>query len=327
MNVNPYVELRMSNASSRLGPGFARSIKPDILMPGAREHLRTFRSGAGLEVFPAQAARAFGLKVAAPPADGNAATERYTNGTSAATALASRTCHRIHDALEAAYGVAFTSLSHRHRAVVLKALLVHPARWPEEAAELIKRTVGPSGRGQAPRQKDNIRRFLGYGALDADDAVACAADRATFWAVGSVNPEQSVVVEIPVPVCIGGKAIPHAMSATLAWFTPVKPGRRSYRSVRLLLLDPTEAEIGALRVSPASAQPDGNQVKRGTVISRCWDGKHAPVVIEDMSIRLVLQREPEQDTSFDAPIPFGLAVTLSMPGVVDIYDKFVSVSE
>lgn len=321
INVSPYIERRMPNASSRLGPGFARSIKPDILMPGAREHLRILGSGAGLEVIPARAARAFGLKVAAPPADGNAATERYTNGTSAATALASRTCHRIHDALEAAYGEAFTGLSHRQRAVVLKALLVHPAQWPKEAAQLIIETVGPSGKGQASRQKDNIRRFLGYGALDADDAIACAADRATFWAAGSINPEKSVVVEIPIPVCIGGKAIPHAMSATLAWFTPVQPGHRSYRSVRLLLLDPSKSEMDAFGVSPASAQPDSNQVKRGTVISRRWGGKHAPIVIEDTRIRLVLQREPERDTSLDNSIPFGLAVTLSMPGVIDIYDQ------
>jgi hypothetical protein len=77
-NVDPYPKRRMSNPSSRLGSGFANSVKPDILMPAAREHLRTLRSGSALEVVPAKASRAFGLKVAAPPTPGNLGTEAYT---------------------------------------------------------------------------------------------------------------------------------------------------------------------------------------------------------------------------------------------------------
>ena len=38
--VDPFPEHRTSNPSSALGPGFANAVKPDILMPGAREHLR-----------------------------------------------------------------------------------------------------------------------------------------------------------------------------------------------------------------------------------------------------------------------------------------------
>ena len=180
--IDPFPEHRTSNPSSALGPGFANAVKPDILMPGAREHLQVVRSHAHIDVRPSGPARGAGLRVAAPPANGRENLDGYTNGTSAAAALASRTCHRIHDALEAAYGAEFVSLPSINRALLLKALLIHPARWPDDMAELIRRTVGPAGRGQASRQKDNIRRFLGFGYVDADDAVACAADRATFFA-------------------------------------------------------------------------------------------------------------------------------------------------
>ncbi|KAA0592299.1 S8 family peptidase [Azospirillum lipoferum] len=319
INVEPYPEHRMSNPSSRVGPGFARSIKPDFLMPGSREHLRIRASGGNMSVAPAGVARAFGLKVAAPPVDGNEATERYTNGTSAATALGSRTCHRIHDALEDAYGESFTALPRHRRAVLLKALMVHPARWPESSALLIRETLGPSDPKQHVRQKDNVRRFLGYGVLDPDDAVACAADRATFWAVGMLPSEQSAVVEIPIPTCIGGQARPHGLWATLAWFTPVQPGRRSYRSVRLNLLDPDH--LATLAMKPAPAQPDHNQVRRGTVLSRRWEGNRAPAVTENMTVRLVVQRELDQGTPIDDPVPYGLAVTLSMPGVNEVYNQ------
>ena len=318
-NLNPYPNLSMANPSSRLGPGFANSVKPEILMPGAREHLRVWSSGDGLEVAPLMARRAFGLKVAAPPALGNEAQEGYTSGTSAAAALASRTAQRIHDALEDAFGAAFIGLSPHYRAVILKALLVHPARWPEDAANLIRDTVGPADNRQHVRQKDNIRRFLGYGVVDGEDAVACAADRATFWAAGQIEREQSVVIDVPIPLCMGGQAKPHALWATLAWFTPARSGRNRYRAVRLSLQEPDD--LSGLQVQPAKAQPDSNQSKRGTVISRRWDGEKAPVVIKDMAMRLVVQREPDTGAAIDDPVPFGLAVTLAMPGAVEIYEQ------
>jgi hypothetical protein len=40
-----------------------------------------------------------------------------------------------------------------------------------------------------------------------------------------------------------------------------------------------------------------------------------------MSVRLVVQRDPDQGTHVDEPIPFGLAITLAMPGVVEIYEQ------
>ena len=317
--IDPFPDHLMANPSSSLGPGFARSVKPDILMPGAREHMRFVRNHAHIDVVPAAASRGAGLKVAAPPRGGRENLDGYTNGTSAAAALASRTCHRIHDALEATYGEEFLRLSPLQRAVLLKALLVHPAQWPRDTADLIKATLGPTGRGQAPKQKDNIRRFMGYGYVDADDAVACAADRATFFATGLLGVDRTVTVDVPVPLAIGGKARPHSLSATVAWFSPVSPGRKSYRSCRLKILKP--AELDALAVSAHGRQPDENQSNRGTIFSRCFSGENAPVVTPNMTIPLIVQRDPDQGAPVDEAIPFGLAVTISMPGEVALYDE------
>lgn len=319
-NVNPYAALDTANPSSALGPGFADAVKPDILMPGAREHLRVVRSGGEIVVAPARASRGAGLKVAAPPAQpGVEGAEAYTNGTSAAAALASRTAHRIHDALEAEYGEEFLGLSNTQRAALLKALLVHPARWSDATAGFLKELLGPFGRGQAPRQKDNIRRFIGYGAFDLDDAVACAADRATFWAVGSLANERSVDVSVPIPAAIGGRARAHFISATLAWLTPVQPGRRAYRAVRMKLLDPVD--ISNLGVTAHGNQPDGNQTNRGTVYTRCWSGDRAAIVTANMMLPLRIQREPDPSATVDELVPFGLAVTVCMPGQIALYEE------
>lgn len=317
VNVDPYPQIRASNPSSALGPGFALSVKPDILFPGGREHLRLSHTTGHLFVRPAGPSRASGLKVAAPPIGAIDAAEAYTGGTSAATALASRTCHRIHDALEAAYD-GFTSLPHIQRAVLLKALLVHPARWPSAMAEHIRAIVGPVG-GHHSHIKDNIRRFLGFGYVEGDDAVACAEDRATFWAVGFLNRNRVANVQVPIPALIGGQARPHSISATLAWFSPVNPGRKSYRSVRLQVLKPDG--LDALSVKPASLQPDANQTNRGTIYSRRWEGDRAAAVGPNATVELIVQRDPDASTPIDEAVPFGLAVTIEMPGMVGIYEE------
>jgi hypothetical protein len=318
-NVDPYGELRISNPSSALGPGFARSVKPELLFAGGREHLRFTRSGGELEMTPARPLKAAGLVVAAPPLDGIENQRGYSGGTSAAAALASRTAHRIHDALEAAYGEAFLRLGNHHRAVLLKALLAHPASWPRTTADLIRATLGPANGRQHVQQKDNIRRFLGYGLADPEEAVACTDDRATFWAVGTLQPDKVATISVPVPVVMGGRAQPHALSTTLAWFTPTFPGRQSYRAVRLKVLKP--GELAALAVEPDKHQPDEYQATRGTLFKRCWSGSKAPVIGANMSIELKVQREPDSGTPIDEPVPYGLAVTLAMPGVVELYEQ------
>ncbi len=40
-----------------------------------------------------------------------------------------------------------------------------------------------------------------------------------------------------------------------------------------------------------------------------------------MTIDLVIQRDPDPGAPIDEPVPFGLAVTLAMPGLVGIYEQ------
>jgi hypothetical protein len=46
--VDPFPEFAISNPSSALGPGFANATKPDVLLPGSREHLSMVSSGTVL---------------------------------------------------------------------------------------------------------------------------------------------------------------------------------------------------------------------------------------------------------------------------------------
>lgn len=320
--VEAYSGIAMANPSSALGPGYGGATKPDILMPGSRERLSVLGNMGGvLKVRPATPSRASGLRVAAPPKGFDEHFEYFTSGTSAAAALASRTCHQIHDALEAAYGDSFLSLSHRRRAVLVKALLAHTARWPKVAASMIRQILGPTDGKHHVRQKDNIRRVLGYGIVDAESATACAGDRATFWATGEIAENQVVQVPIPVPIAMASKSLPHSLSATAAWFTPTKPGNRRYRAVRLKLLKPDA--LGSLGLEESFPdQPDHNQVNRGTLYHQQWVGAKAAAIPDNLEIALRLQREPDQaGMVVDDPVPFAVAVTLAMPGVIEIYEQ------
>lgn len=317
--VDPFFPLLMANPSSALGPGFANSVKPDILMPGSREHLSMVASGTTLSVKPSGAGRPHGIRVAAPPRQGGTNWEHFTGGTSAAAALTSRLAHRIHDALEDAYGQQFLDLPHHQRAVLIKALLVHTASWPNDSAALLRDVLGPADNRQSVRQKDNIRRFLGFGSVDADAAVYCAEDRATFWAVGTLGREKRCTVAVPLPSCLGGQARLHSLHATLAWFSPVLPGGQSYRSVKLSLLVPDD--LSGLRVDAARTQPDLNQTSRGTVFYRRWEGHRAPRVGPNDTLEIIVQREPDRGARADEVLPFGLVVSIAMPGVVQVYDQ------
>jgi hypothetical protein len=164
------------------------------------------------------------------------------------------------------------------------------------------------------RQKDNVRRYLGYGTIEEGLVLSCAEDRATLWAVGNLARDQSHNFSVPLPVAMSGKAVPHEFSATLCWFAPPKVGSAKYRGGRLKLLDPEE--ISLLGIGASKNQPDINQSHRGTVVHRRWLGSKAAALSDEGSLSLIIQREPDE---FDDLIPYALVTTIEMSGVSEIY--------
>ncbi|GGI27946.1 hypothetical protein GCM10010987_46930 [Bradyrhizobium guangdongense] len=304
----------LPNVSSALGPGYGGATKPDIVMQGGRHHVRLSPAGGGHRLTPLGiGAISFGgIRVAVPPAPPNMGATSRTIGTSVAAALTTGLAARAHEALEATYED-FLAISGSHRALLLKALLVHCAKWTG-ARDLIVEILGPADPKKHVRQKDNVRRYLGFGAIRAGMALNCAADRATLWAVGSLARDQGHVFSIPLPQAISGKAQPHEIAATVSWFAPPRIGAAKYRGARLKLLDPVDLQI--LGVAAAKDQPDVNQSHRGTVIHRRWTGVKAGVVNENGVLSLVVQREPDE---LDETIPYAVVATVEMPGIEEVY--------
>jgi len=310
-------ETGLCSISSGVGPGIGNATKPDILAPGGRHHVRLLPQNGGHALRPIGkgGASISGIVVASPPG-GPAANPDSCNrtiGTSVAAALTSGLAARAHEALEEVYDD-FLAIPSTQRAALLKALLVHCSKWTP-ARDLIIETLGPPDGKQHVRQRDNVRRYLGFGAVDARLVLDCATDRATLWAVDTLAKEEAKIFSIPLPQVMSGRAQPHDMAATLAWFAPPRVGALNYRGVRLKLIDPTSAasEFGVALVKD---QPDSNQAHSGTVIHRRWSGVKAAAIGNESVLEMMIQRQPDET---DDAMPFSLVVTLEMAGVAEVY--------
>lgn len=311
----------LCSVSSALGPGYNGATKPDILVPGGRHHVRLAPQGQHIELRPltSNAATFGGIAVAAPPSAtsiGPNVTARSI-GTSVAAAIATGVAARAHEALEVAYPD-FRALPSAQRACLLKALLVHGARWTE-ARDLLIEVLGPPEGKYHVRQKDNVRRYLGYGAYDPERIIGCADDRATLWAVGALAADQGKRFRIPWPSSMTAKALPHSLSVTLAWFSPPQPGAVAYRAVRMKVIEPVQ--LGAAGIKGNGDQPDANQAHKGTVVHRRWDGDKAAAIAADGYFELDVQREADDG---DTLVNFAIVVTLEMPGEIEIYNQVLN---
>ncbi len=319
----PFAGVEMPNFSSRLGPGLRRAIKPEALFAGGRERVRIEPTSTPVNLAPhPHPSRYWGLKVAAPSQDGTLGTH-FTIGTSAAAALATHSGHRIFDALEEAYPELIEAMPLAERAVLLKSFLVHSASWRNSEA-FIRTIVDPTSTLHHEHWRREVSRYLGFGFVDPDNVVACANDRATLWATGTLGAEESLTFDVHVPQSLADSASAREIRTTLAWFTPTRPGHLAYRAVKLKIDSLERSSLQLAGVSTSSDQPSNSQSESGTVVHRRWTSSQIGEAERGATIPIQIQREPDQGTPIDEAIPFGLVVTIEMPGEVQIYDDVLA---
>ncbi len=317
--VDPYGEEGdIPNVSSALGLGHRKVIKPDIHLPGGREHVRFRASGETLVIVPEPGGRS-GLKAASPHPAGDLDRVRLTKGTSAATALATRAAHRLFDTLmDADGGSMHADMDPRFRAVAVKALLVHRAKWGDRG-DFLDRFYGPHGQGRHVERRDNIARLLGYGFPNINEALSCAPNRATLVGHGTIAARATNIHRIPLPPSLEQVTEPRAVTITVAWFSPVNPRHQAYRRAKL--------EVGAVTslataagVKRAGGQPSDKSVPRGTVFHTRYEGDRAVPFVDDGRVLLhVFCRE--QAGPLDQDIRYGVAVTIEAGEGIPVYDE------
>jgi hypothetical protein len=319
--VDPFADNSLPNVSSGIGLGYRRMIKPELFFPGGREYVRLKTTGNGLRVSVGSPQRLYGLRAAAPDPSGQGRLD-YTalsDGTSSATALATRSAHRIFDALmDRDGGSLLADMDPQFYAVVVKSLLVHSARWNDNH-ELLKEICGPENKRRHVERAENSCRFIGYGVPEVAEALECAPNRATLVGYGTIQPESAQAYRIPLPACLERVTDPRSLTVTLAWFSPIKTGHQSYRSVRLEAA-PLHPPLEVLGVERLKGQPADVSVKRGSVFHEHFHGEGAVPFIEDGHLSLQVWCK-EDAGGENGPVRYGIAVTIEAETALPVYDE------
>jgi len=157
-------------------------------------------------------------------------------------------------------------------AVLLKAMLVHGARWGTWADQLLdgRPDLAAIANANSRRvaQKDYLTRWLGYGAADIDHGLGCTAERVTLLGVGELQAEKAFMFSAPLPPTLAGKRAWRRLTVTLAWMSPINCGHQGYLAARLWITQPQDQ----MRVKRANSVRE-KAALRGTVSTRCWKAK------------------------------------------------------
>jgi hypothetical protein len=320
--VDPFQDNALPNVSSGLGLGYRRMVKPELYMPGGREYVRMQSTGDSLRVAIAQPSRIYGLKAAAPDVQGQGALNQVslTAGTSAATALATRAGARIFEALmDQEGGSLLSDIDPQFYAVVVKALLLHSARWSGND-EMLKDICGPDDTRRHIERAENSARFIGFGIPDIEQALECSKNRATLVGAGVLAPDSAHSYLIPLPACLEGVTDPRSLSVTIAWISPIKPGHQSYRGVRLEAA-PMDPSIQVLGVQRRRSQPADPSVKRGTIFHEHFEGESAIAFVNDGHLALRVWCKEDAGVADGMLVRYGIAVTIKAGDALPIYQQ------
>lgn len=295
---------------SRIGHGFRRAVKPDILMSGGRILHREQAAGQGnaTVVEGINVPAAPGHKVAAPPAEGLPNATGYSRGTSDSAALASRAAVQAFDVISALRAQQPEALPPRFDAVLIKALLAHGAAWGGLAERI--RAVRPDITDWR-QKREFIARWLGYGQTDMVRALTCADQRATLVGVGEVGQDEGLIFDAPLPPGLSAQAVMRRLTVTLAWLSPTNATHQAYRNARLWI-SPLPDDMRVTRVECVH-----DHAWRGTLEHDILEGNDAVPFVDGARFQVKVNCAADA-SDFDGKVPFALCVSLEVPVETEI---------
>ena len=289
---------------SCIGPGFRRSVKPDILLPGGRVLYTELPTSPMAETHMRGAWKttlAPGHLVAAPPDRAGNSTV-YSRGTSNAAALGTRAAAQAHEVIEALRAGGGAALERRFDAVLLKALLAHGAAWGEVANQIF------SARPDVDhwlRRKQLVARYAGYGFADVDKALTCTEQRATLVGVGELRNGKALAFRVPLPVALNATTERRRLTVTLAWLSPTNPRHSKYRAARLWM-DVPDDDLNLTRLDGES-----RQVQQGTLQHEIFEGDSAVPIVDGQELLIRVNCVADAGRLWH-PVQFAICVSLEV---------------
>lgn len=288
---------------SRIGPGFRRAIKPEILLPGGRALYRE------RPVSPANETHVSGVwstpqppghRVASPPdAVGDTA---YTRGTSNATALATRGAAQAFDVLEALRAGNPQNLPHRYDAVMIKALLAHGANLGDIQSQVLAARPDVE---HWHAQRRLVSRYAGYGVADVQRALTCTEQRATMLGVGELRNDKAWEFKVPIPEALNATLVRRRLTVTLAWLTPPNPRHSKYRAAKLWMDLPSDP------LNLTRLEGEARQLQLGTLQHETFEGEGAVPVVAGQHLLVRVNCVADAGRLLK-PVEFALCVSLEV---------------
>lgn len=321
LNPSPLGHPSIVNAQ---GPGYRRSVKPEILASGGRVALSEPVPGSAVTLsFPDVDSYSPGHLVATASAiPGDLTATVATRGTSNATAMMTRTAAQLLPVLnDLGQEVRGEVLTQVPDAVWIKAMLLHGARWGGMATELLAR-AGPAIPSR--RATEYLTHLLGFGRVENWRSLAeCTPLRVTALSGGQLAKDQGAEHRFPLPPQLSGKRGLRRLVVTLAWVSPVNPRQHRWRKAQLWFESPnSKLTIGTKKHLKRSG-PDWHAVQRGTVQHEVFEGQKAAAFVDGDDI-VILVSCREDAIGLTGEVPYALVVTLEVAediGVDDIYTE------
>jgi len=310
-----YSHSSLSSPISRMGMGFRKSIKPDLLAKGGRILLRN--NGNNTLAFTKYNSVAPGIKVACPGDGGNKVA--FTKGTSNSAALVSHTAGKLYESFLDTQALR-EHLSNEYFAVTAKALLIHSTCWSDDAIAKITNAIPDS-----PNDKDLVSRFLGYGLLNPEKIFECTSKRVTLIGCHTLTPDTAYIYDLPLSDKLSSTTKWRKITITLAWMTPINTSNQRYRTHKLWFDFPNndlEKKFKAKRT-----HYDNDTVRRGTVQHEIFFSDKAQPFSENSTLKIKVNCKIDakyyNQISFTemknrTPIRYALIVTLEIDPEIDL---------
>ncbi|MDO9204145.1 S8 family peptidase [Methylotenera sp.] len=311
---DPYPTVVMTNLVSSVGFGVNRSIKPDVVEQGGRFAVRGSNHRDGyVEVHP-HTATDLGQVSACPSKTGNLQATRRTAGTSNATALVTRSCNLIADALDEVFendGERWLDL--QTRVPMLKALLTHSCHWGD-VGEILEEAFPPQGRYTWFKRRDTIAKFLGYGKPQIDEILSGTTRRITLLAEDTIKSDQRHEYTIPIPQSMFKSREIRKVKITLTWTVPVLTGMADYRGIALKIVDAEgKSEFWKGCDRGDILQPNGKTTARGTIMHLLLEGKTAQKLKDDnKNLTIGVQARALHGSLEHVAVPYALAISIEV---------------
>jgi hypothetical protein len=205
-------------------------------------------------------------------------------------------------------------LTDEYSAVLLKAMLVHKAEWGAAYGHL--KAILKSSEMREEKFRRLAARFLGFGFVEPNENLLGADHRATMIGCGELEEDAAHEYRIPLPPSLNGIVGMRRITVTLAWFSPVNPRHRNYRSASLWF------EVEKDKISTDRLDAEWRSTRNGTLQHEIFEGERASAFAEDDTLLIKVNCRADAD-SFKNAIKYGLVVSIEVAEAlgIPVYDE------